>query len=224
MKIKELLLEGLSPTLYHATKYFTSAFSIIQSNEFRLSETSLSGIVHTRKEILKYPYYLSMARTVQSSYFKRALYNGGVIFELDGTKLGYKHKGKQVDFFAGIDHATRLSMASRPKITGDKPLKVPDADKFFYFFEYEDRLYSKKKIIPNADEYIRAIHFILKKGKKEPNIDYGEDKDEKLKNWTNIEKKIRSLVKKVKPPYPVYIHKNEIPMEYLDKRKAEKIR
>lgn len=211
MKLKEILLEGLSPTLYHSTRDLGDALNIMDKDKFILSGSLGSGVKYSDEEIKKYPYYFSMARTVQSTYIKRALKSGGAVFELDGTKLGFNHKGGPIDYFGYQSHSSRLKIAKQPKTKYELPKKLPDPDSFFFFFEAEDRIRSKKKIIPDAHKYIKAVHFIIIK--REPENIYAIDS----------KRRIEVACENIKPPYPVYIYESIEPFKYLDKRKAKKL-
>lgn len=212
MKLRNLL-EGLSPTLYHSTN-FLKGISILEKDKFVLSKTIESGIHHKTDEIRKNPYYLSMARTVQSSFVKKTLRNGGYIFELDGSKLSENHKGKPLDYFNFYSHKRRLELAKQSKYKEEEDLENPNKDNFLFFFENEDRLYSKKPEIDNFSKYIKAVHIVVIR-----NNSLGEV----IIRDSQIKELIRDPIKKLNPSFPVYLYDNKRSINFLDKRKAEKL-
>jgi len=131
MKISDLLLEGISPILYHATSLPTLK-KILDSDTFRL--TPDIGTRH-EKGLRKGDkvYYMSTSRSKTGDYHypvsKHA--NGQSVIVLDGRKLmadGYS--GQSMDYWGagwGKD-------------------------------EMEDRIFSKKPNIPDAKKYIKEVH------------------------------------------------------------------
>lgn len=139
IKLKDILTERISSVVYHFTTT-DAAGGIIDSNSFRLS-----NIPYDRQYIqspiqvdagIKYDngYYMSVSRTKIEGY--TTLLNSArchfVRFELDGTKLGNTYKGGPFDYF--------------PQRQGNNEYE-----------EYEDRIYSRNKVIPNARGYIKRM-------------------------------------------------------------------
>ena len=128
-----LLQENITHTVYHASNVI-EAVDMLESNYFKLRHVSTSELPYNPVNVMKYPYYMSVARTVTSSFIKGAMSSPfRLIIEFDGEKLSQNYKGKAVDWFA-------------------------NEPKEFYQDETEDRLYSKKPTIPNIKKYIKAIH------------------------------------------------------------------
>lgn len=136
MRLNEIILESLSPILYHKTS-ISNAYKILNSNEFLLTPS----IYHKEEDNINHKrnyYYLSTSRSKISGYYKDD--TSGVIIALDGSKLSKNHSGKAVDYWG-------------------KDFRDMDPQKF----ESEDRLYSKKPKISNAMNYIKSIHIINSK-------------------------------------------------------------
>jgi hypothetical protein len=150
---QKILNEGASDILYHFT-YTTYLLNILQTNEFSL--TSAIGSQSDYEINKKKFFYFSTARS-QSSGFKK----GDVKIVLDGRKLKYNSKIVPVDYWQWSknpkDYESKSSYASA-----------------LASLEQEDRIVSDKPIIPNAIEYIIAIHIYVSK----PNM--------KLKNIIEI--------------------------------------
>jgi hypothetical protein len=139
IKLKDILNERISSVVYHFTTT-DAAGGIIDSNSFRLSE------IPSDRQYIKSPfqvdagikydkgYYMSVSRTKIEGY--TTLLNSArchfVRFELDGNKLGNTYKGGPFDYF--------------PQHQGNNEYE-----------EYEDRIYSRNKVIPNARGYIKRM-------------------------------------------------------------------
>lgn len=121
-----------TPTLYHVT---TSgrAIAILLSDRFELKP---SDGTDAEEEAAKGSYYLSTTRSKLGSYTRRSIYNNSVIFVLNGTALGQKHKIKPVDYWQLTD--------LDPRIRSERD-------------EAEDRVLSRTPTIP-ARKYIAEIH------------------------------------------------------------------
>lgn len=117
MKIGDLLNEGISPIVYHATRA-DAALNILKNNEFVLrpiftsSEHSYGGR----------GFFLSTARSKTGSYAGSYMGNsagGLVMFTLDGRKLSQRHSGRSVDFFGAGREDNYDEMEDR--VFSDKP-------------------------------------------------------------------------------------------------------
>lgn len=192
MKLRNLL-EGLSDTLFHAT-YLDNAVEIISTNSFILS-LSIDSVLRSRKEK---KYYMSTARSQNSSYIRSILKIGGAVFELDGRKLSQNYYGTPVDFRSGVSHQERIN---KSLVNGKR--NALSKDKFLYYFEHEDRLYSDKERIDDFGKYIKAVHiFTLKKSSDAISL---------------------PTLKKIKTSYPIYRYKKLEDILSLNTRKAEKL-
>jgi hypothetical protein len=142
IKLKDILTERISTVVYHFTTTEAAGY-IIDGNKFRLEPIPI-GSTNTIKMSDKHKvdpgkkyeegYYMSVARTKVEGYTKginsaRCFF---VRFELDGNKLSNRYKGGPFDYF--------------PQHQGDNEYE-----------EYEDRIYSKDRFIPNAKSYIKRM-------------------------------------------------------------------
>ena len=139
IKLKDILTERISSVVYHFTTT-DAAGGIIDSNSFRLSNIPYDRqYIKSKIQVdagIKYDngYYMSVSRTKIEGY--TTLLNSArchfVRFELDGNKLGNTYKGGPFDYF--------------PQRQGNNEYE-----------EYEDRIYSRNKVIPNARGYIKRM-------------------------------------------------------------------
>jgi hypothetical protein len=132
IKLKDILMERVSDVVYHFTTTEAAGY-IIDTNRFRLQPIPVGTNVDPGR---KYDegYYMSVARTKVEAYTKNAPSSRCyfVRFELDGTKLGNRYKGGAYNYYHGKH--------------GDDEYE-----------EYEDRIYSKTSVIPNAKDYIKRM-------------------------------------------------------------------
>jgi hypothetical protein len=132
IKLKDILMERISSVVYHFTTTDAAGY-IIDANRFKLSPIPVNVNVNPGKKYEE-GFYMSVARTKVEGYTK--LLNSArchfVRFELDGTKLSNTYKGGAYDYF--------------PQHQGNNEYE-----------EYEDRIYSKDKVIPNARGYIKRM-------------------------------------------------------------------
>jgi len=141
---KDRLTEGLSPVLYHFTS-LTNTLNMLKQNKIKLAAATGTGAERNLQPGDRV-YYLSTTRHKMGGYH---LNNDltGVIINFDGTKLGQRYKGKAVDYWG-------------PEWYG-KDRKGHEEK------EAEDRLFSAEPYIPNAKQYILAIHIMYtEKGQK----------------------------------------------------------
>lgn len=115
MKISEYITEGISPVVYHSTS-FLNAYSILKSDEFRLSPTLVDNEEAKHQKDF---YFLSTSRHVLGSFHSNGF--GGVLFVLDGNKLSHNYKGSAVDYFYqdeddDVDEAEDRIFSSKPVI------------------------------------------------------------------------------------------------------------
>ena len=131
IKLKDILTERISSVVYHFTTTEAAGY-IIDSNSFRLSEIPSRNVDPGRK--YDKGYYMSVARTKIEGYTKNMSNSRCyfVRFELDGTKLSNRYKGGAYNYFQSKH--------------GDNK-----------YDEYEDRIYSIDRLIPNAKGYIKRM-------------------------------------------------------------------
>lgn len=132
----QLALAG-STVLYHLIQ-MEYAIEALQKDRFRLMPTN-EGV---EAEFGKAQYFLSLARSKHSDYFKNEAGDTHVIFVLDGQKMGHNYQIKAVDYWASQKH-----------VTND---------------EKEDRLFADKMFIPCV-RYVKEIHFMKEGGKYKDN-------------------------------------------------------
>lgn len=135
MKI-QLALAG-SSVLYHLI-LMEHAITALKNDRFRLMPTN-EGV---ESSFGKAQYFLSLARSKHSHYFKAEAGSTHVIFVLDGQKMGHNYQIKPVDYWANQ--------------------KYVDHD------EKEDRLFADKMYIP-CIRYVKEIHFLKESGKFKSN-------------------------------------------------------
>jgi hypothetical protein len=180
-KIKNILNEGSSDTLYH----FTSAqnlLNILNSDELSLTSTVGSKSDHNVNKN-KF-FYLSTTRSKSSGY-KR----GDTKIVLDGRKLKYNNKIIPVDYW----------QSSKNRADWDTDNAYIDSLKSS---EQEDRIISDKPVIPNASSYILAIHIYINYVNETLKniIELCESKNIKIylynnkKNWLNQIKPIENNI------------------------------
>lgn len=132
----QLALAG-SSILYHLI-LMENAIKALQTDKFRLAPTN-EGV---ESEFGKGQYFLSLARSKHSDYFKKEMGGTHVVFVLDGQKMNANYQIKPIDYW----HAQ----------------KYVDND------EKEDRLFTNKRTIP-CIRYVKEIHFIKESGKFKAN-------------------------------------------------------
>jgi hypothetical protein len=124
---------GISPVLYHYTKIW-AAKDILKDNRFRLgtSAGTESDDVHGGGGRF---YFLSTTRHKLGGYHLDPY--SGVLFVLDGTRLGQRYKGAPVDYW------------------GEEFRKISPGKA-----EAEDRIWSKEPYMEPADDYIKEVHVL----------------------------------------------------------------
>ena len=177
--MSQKIAAGISPVLYHWTPLL-SALSILEGDRFNLACPERSG---DREGY----YYLSATRSKLGGYHVN---RRGVIFVLDGTALGRKHKGEAVDFWS------------------NEEWRRPDKDTY-EGDEMEDRILSKKPHIEHASKYIKEIHVCLSTNNVFTNDHY----------LGNVRKFI-ALAKRYSIPIYVYAFSDMLAWLHQDKRKT----
>lgn len=133
MRIEDVLLEGISPIVYHFTN-LRNLYDILHNNMIELSPGSFTKDVEAEKG--KGGYYLSTTRTRTGSFHVNQSF--GALIKLDGKKLSQNLSGKAVDYY---------------------PTSMRDYNP--KGFEQEDRIFSNKPQIDNAQKYILGIDILL---------------------------------------------------------------
>ena len=137
--LKQFLTEGISNIVYRYESTHIAVMTM-KNNAFHLTAPVSSDRMLKGK--IRNMFYLSMTRSKHGRYHSGNL--AGVIFEIDGRKLGNNYRGRAVDYWG-------------PNYRKADPT----------FNEMEDRVFHTKPIIKNAAKFIRAIHVLLpiKQGK-----------------------------------------------------------
>lgn len=137
---KKNITEGISPVVYHYMP-IRDAENVLKQNKFRLTASAGTG---AEKALQKGDrmYYLSTTRHKLGGYHIDNSWMG-VIFELDGSKLSQNYAGKAVDYWGAEWY-------------GDPGDDKKGREKK----EAEDRIYSYKPYIENANKYIKSVHVL----------------------------------------------------------------
>jgi hypothetical protein len=159
-----------------------SLFSILQSNKFRLRP--IEGTESDKILNKNYPFYFSTSRTRNNS-FSSIVGSSTCILQLNGTKLAERYKGSAIDYW------------------GEDFRKINPKG-----YEQEDRIFSKKRAIPNALSYIQAVTIMVVVGNES-----GRTRD--------MLRKIALELKVHKIPLRIYTDKNAFKTD--NKAKAVKI-
>uniref|UniRef100_A0AB39CDZ5 Uncharacterized protein n=1 Tax=Pseudomonas phage HRDY3 TaxID=3236930 RepID=A0AB39CDZ5_9VIRU len=131
-----LALAG-SSVLYHLIP-MEHAITAMKNDRFKLAATN-EGVESAFGDA---QYFLSLARSKHSAYFKSEAGEGHVIFVLDGQKMNANYQIKPVDYWADQAHVNHD--------------------------EKEDRLFANKMYIPCL-RYIKELHFMQEVGKYKMN-------------------------------------------------------
>ena len=156
LNTQENITEGISSTVYHYVSSPVRAYYIVSQNQFKLSASPGTDSEKTLQKGERY-YYLSTTRHKLGGYHLK-VFGIGIMMNLDGEALSKNYAGKAVDYYGADWYGPPESF------------KKPYPEK-----EAEDRIFSYKPIIPNADKYIKEIHalYVSDYQKSEPR--YGLD-------------------------------------------------
>lgn len=207
IKLKKLLMEGISDIVYHKT-YIHSAYEILKNDEFKLSSTA-GSIADKRGDKL---YFFSTARNLSSSYFSVGEFT--VLFKLDGRKLGQKYKGFPVEYWGLRQKGTS---EEEDRIVTDDPY-IKNATK--YIDELHILLPSKYEKDLDFDDKIKIQKTVGR------NLSYSElnrYRGEKILKvlddaYSSLLRKIILECKKNDIEFFAYIDKQN--MKYMQKRNA----
>ena len=143
MKIKDVLKEGLSPVLFHATS-LKGFDGMMRSNEIKLSRDSAARnryyMSFSRNKANGFiPYLLSLTKGEDEEAFDPRN-DAFVVVEFSGVSLGQNYSGAAFNTFHDPDEPDETDHTA------------PDF--------MEDRLYNNKPVIPNAKKYIVGLSLI----------------------------------------------------------------
>lgn len=166
-KFKEFLKEGVSPILYHHTTV-KKVLSILQKNELFFSSSLGTHSDKMYKGSKFKPYYFATSRIKYGGYARSFGEYEQVNIVLDGVKLSHNIEGKSVDYWG----------------PGFRPDSL-DVDSRLRNQENEERLFSQKPFVKNANKYIKEIHILVDKKYDMMQNDYEQfqtlTQDEKMK-------------------------------------------
>ena len=154
-----LLNESLSDEIFHFTSIGNLAY-IVKHNAFILSSVFYSATDFNIGE--GYPFYMSFTRQFSNKFGYSQYKNSQdtnvknqlrVRIEVDGRALSSRYVGKPVNY-----HAYSVKNNKQQQEAGNDVLKLVQIR------QSEDRLFSKKPIIENADRYIRRIDILYDHG------------------------------------------------------------
>lgn len=94
MKIKELLIEGISSTLFHFTS-LPALWEILKNDEFQLS-TDTHSYEQRNQRIKDRAFYMSFSRHRLGGFHVNK--KRGALITVDGSKLGQRYSGKPINF------------------------------------------------------------------------------------------------------------------------------
>lgn len=184
MKISQVLTEGLSDVLYHYTD-LNALGQILVSNSLRLTPDIGTEAEVSRRRRGKM-YYMSFARSKTGDYhFPVSTHAGGaVLLVVDGRQLKQDgFSGAPVDYWG----------------FGNKD-------------EMEDRLYSRKPRVENANKYITEIHTYF----------YKEASDQ-VRNAKQISSMRKAYIVAKKLDIKMYVYDNAKDFGLLNKAKTVQI-
>lgn len=127
-----------SDVLFHITS-ISNAVGILLRDRFELKPVEGS---EWEEKLTKGKFYLSTARSLQSSYVQKTLGSYSVVLKLDGRKLSHKHAIKAIDYWQSNDGENADDKLYRRKNSN----------------EMEDRVLSDKQFIEPAHIYISEVH------------------------------------------------------------------
>ncbi len=186
-KVAESITEGVSPILYHVSQIH-NVRDMLTDNAIRLTPDFGTGSEQEHKPEGKI-YYLSTARSKTGSYgypVSNSQKNGAMVV-FDGRALmadGYT--GKAIDYWGPEFRALGKD-------------------------EMEDRIFSKKSVIPKASKYIKEIHILF-------------DRDRTDHRNDHVARVLKDLGYKAKRlGVPLYIYTDQQAFALLNKAKAASV-
>lgn len=139
-KLKKLLVEAITPLLYHITTT-SRAVNILDENKFRLTPAyATDADLDLQKGKL---YFLSTSRVKYGGYSRSLSDTGYVNFELDGRRLSDNYKSVNVDYWGDFR---------------DVAWEKGNMQQFLRYDENEERIITNDPEIKPAAKYIKSIH------------------------------------------------------------------
>lgn len=149
-KLQDLLLEAVSPLLYHVTDLGRTV-NILKEDKFRLTPAFGTGSdMEKQKGKL---YFLSTSRIKYGGYTRSLADEGYVNMELDGRKLGHNYESVNVDYWGGDFRNVAWQKG--------------DMQQFLRYDENEERIITDDAEIKPATKYIKSLHVMVGKDVKE---------------------------------------------------------
>ena len=137
MRAQEFITEGATDVLFH---YMTAAAAVrtLADSHFSLESSTGTGVEEkwARKGL---PWYLATTRSKVGDYHVQQANGSGVMFDLNGQKLGQRYRTIPMDYWEGMWHHSAGTRTS----------------------ESEDRVLSPTHNIP-LQPYVTGVHFFLK--------------------------------------------------------------
>jgi len=145
LKLKNILLEGMSSVLFHFTN-IPNLVNILKENKFHTTAAFASDNEQPIQQ--GYLFYVSTTRIRSTGYNMARMMNACIV--LDGNKLKAKYKGVPVDYWQQISYYGKTKKYNqRDYINALKQL------------EQEDRILLNSPTIENALSYIKEIDLLL---------------------------------------------------------------
>lgn len=148
--IKKIISEGMSKLTYHFAS-LDSCVKILSKNEFHLTMSSNKADAKDNKRF----FYLSTQRSRSKSISYARKFGSCVRIQLDGDALGYNYKGKPMDYW---QYKQKYYDPEYNDVFGKGFTK---SRREHQDFEMEDRVFSYKPVIKNANKYITRIDVYL---------------------------------------------------------------
>ena len=145
LKLKNILLEGISPILFHFTR-IPNLVNILKQNKF-IAKSAFT----TDKEIAVqhgYNFFMSTSRIRNTGF--SPIVSLDVCIILDGKKLKTKYKGMPVDYWQKLSYYRK-----------NKEYTQRDYLKAIRELEQEDRILLNSPTIENAMSYIKEINILV---------------------------------------------------------------
>lgn len=144
---RQFIKEATSDVLYHYANGIEVGVKVLKDNRFLASGGFTKDVeVQFGKGKL---YYFSTARTPVNAY--TGDYPQGVIFRLDGRKLGQKYKSVPIDYYGSKERSSKKAAA----IKGEEGEYASEG------FESEDRVLLNEPYVENAEDYIEEMHVAI---------------------------------------------------------------
>ncbi len=174
--VKKILDEGISDITYHFTS-IQSCAKILTKNKFFLSLSSNKSDAYDNKRL----FYLSTQRGRNKDIGYAGHYGTCVRIQLDGDALRQNYAGKPIDYW-GVN----LGKQSYYKQDDNYPMSF-QTKQTHHNFEMEDRVFSYKPYIDNANKYITRIDVYIDPRQTKKDV---ANKNNNTEYMSRIEKEI----------------------------------